>query len=69
MNFQGANALVLTLDVWTALTYYLIPLASGIVLGFWFWLLRKDVWAIVAGILSVLVILLFWNFDPVLVST
>jgi hypothetical protein len=38
------------------------------VLGLWIWLLKKDGWAILSGILTVLIILLFWNFDPVLVS-
>ena len=69
LNFRGGKALATTFGVWTALTYYLVPLAFGIALGFWIWLLKKDGWAILAGISTVLVILLVWNFDPVLVST
>jgi glycerol-3-phosphate acyltransferase PlsY len=68
MNFRGGKALATTFGVWTALTLYLVPMIFGIVLGFWIWLLKNDGWAIVAGISSVLIFLLIWNFDPVLVG-
>jgi glycerol-3-phosphate acyltransferase PlsY len=68
MNFRGGKALATTFGVWTALTLYLVPMIFGIALGFWIWLLKNDGWAIVAGISSVLIFLLIWNFDPVLVG-
>ncbi|UCD42889.1 MAG: glycerol-3-phosphate acyltransferase [Chloroflexota bacterium] len=69
LKFQGGKALATTFGVWTALTLYQVPLAFGISLGLWFWLLKNDGLAVIAGVLSVLVILLVGNFDLVLVST
>ncbi len=68
LNFRGGKALATTFGVWTALTLYLVPMIFGIALGFWIWLLKKEGWAILAGLSSVLVFLLIWNFDPILVS-
>jgi glycerol-3-phosphate acyltransferase PlsY len=69
MNFRGGKALATTFGVWTALSLYQVPMVFGISLGFWIWLLKNDRWAILAGVASVLVFLLVWNFDLVLVST
>jgi glycerol-3-phosphate acyltransferase PlsY len=68
LNFRGGKALATTFGVWTALTLYIVPLAFGISLGFWMWLLKNDGWAILAGVISVLVLLLVGNYDLVLVS-
>jgi len=69
LNFRGGKALATTFGVWTALTLYQVPMVFGISLGIWIWLLRNDRWAILAGVLSVLVFLSVWNFDLVLVCT
>lgn len=69
MKFRGGKALATTFGVWTALTLYLVPMIFGIALGLWLWILKKEGWAILAGLSSVLVFLLFLNFDPILVST
>jgi glycerol-3-phosphate acyltransferase PlsY len=68
LNFRGGKALATTFGVWTALTLYIVPFAFGISLGFWMWLLKNDGWAILAGVISVLVLLLVGNYDLVLVS-
>jgi glycerol-3-phosphate acyltransferase PlsY len=69
LNFQGGKALATTFGVWTALTLYQVPMVFGISLGIWIWLLKNNLWAILAGVLSVLVFLSVWNFDLVLVCT
>lgn len=68
LNFRGGKALATTFGVWTALTLYFVPLIFGVALGIWMWLLKNDGWAILAGIICVLIGFLLWNFDPVLVS-
>jgi glycerol-3-phosphate acyltransferase PlsY len=69
LNFSGGKALATTFGVWTALTVYLVPVAFGLALGFWIWLLKNEAWAMVAGVMSVLVVLLLWQFDIVLAAT
>lgn len=69
LNFRGGKALATTFGVWTALTIYVVPLAFGISLGLWIWLLKNDGWAILTGVFSVLVFLLVRNYDLVLVLT
>jgi glycerol-3-phosphate acyltransferase PlsY len=69
LNFRGGKALATTFGVWTALTLYQVPMIFGISLGFWIWLLKNDGWAVLAGVSSVLVFLLVWDFNLVLVST
>lgn len=68
LNFRGGKALATTFGVWTALTLYVVPLAFGISLGLWMWLLKRDGWAILASVFSVLVFLLLGNYDLVLIS-
>jgi acyl-phosphate glycerol 3-phosphate acyltransferase len=69
LNFRGGKALATTFGVWTALTLYVVPIAFGISLGLWIWLLKNDGWAILAGVFTVLVFLLVGGFDQVLVGT
>ena len=69
LNFRGGQALATSFGVWTALTLYLVPIVFGLALGFWIWLLKNEAWAMVAGVLSVLVFLIIWQLDLVLVTT
>jgi acyl-phosphate glycerol 3-phosphate acyltransferase len=69
LTFRGGKALATTFGVWTALTLYVVPIAFGISLGLWIWLLKNDGWAILAGVFTVLVFLLVGGFDQVLVGT
>lgn len=69
LNFRGGKALATSFGVWTALTLYLVPIVFGLALGFWIWLLKNEAWAMVAGVLSVLVFLIIWQLDLVLVTT
>ena len=69
LNFQGGKALATTFGVWTALTLYIVPMAFGISLGLWIWLLKNDGWAILAGVFTVLLFLLVGGFDQILVAT
>jgi glycerol-3-phosphate acyltransferase PlsY len=69
LGFHGGKALATTFGVWTGLTFYYVPLIFGISIGFWIWLLKRDVLAILAGVITVLIPLLIWNHDLVLVIT
>jgi glycerol-3-phosphate acyltransferase PlsY len=69
LNFRGGKALATTFGVWTALTVYLVPAVFGLALGIWIWLLKNETWAMVAGVITVLIVLLLWHFDIVLVTT
>jgi glycerol-3-phosphate acyltransferase PlsY len=69
LNFRGGKALATTFGVWTAITIYQVPIVFGTALGLWVWLLKNEGWAMLAGVISVLVFLLVWNFDLVLVFT
>ena len=68
LKFQGGKALATTFGVWTGLTLYQAPIVLGISLAFWLWLLRKEGWAILAGMLSLLVYLLVFQRDALLLA-
>lgn len=68
LKFRGGKALATTFGVWTALTLYVVPIAFGISLGLWIWLLKNDGLAILAGVFSVLAFLVVGSYDLVLVS-
>jgi glycerol-3-phosphate acyltransferase PlsY len=68
LKFQGGKALATTFGVWTGLTRYQAPVVLGLSLAFWLWLLRKDGWAVLAGMLSLLAFLLMFQRDLVLLA-
>lgn len=55
---RGGKALAVSFGVWTALTLYVVPLALGLALAVWLLLLRVEAWAVLAGMLTLLVFLL-----------
>jgi glycerol-3-phosphate acyltransferase PlsY len=68
LKFHGGKALATSFGVWTGLTLYQAPIVLGISLAFWLWLLRKEGWAILAGMLSLLVYLLLFQRDLLLLA-
>jgi glycerol-3-phosphate acyltransferase PlsY len=68
LKCHGGKALATTFGVWTGLTLYQAPIVLGISLAFWLWLLRKEGWAILAGMLSLLVYLLLFQRDLLLIA-
>ena len=69
LKFRGGKALATTFGVWTALTVYQVPIVLGVALGLWVWLIKNEGWAVIAAVASVLVFLIFLNFDLVFIVT
>jgi glycerol-3-phosphate acyltransferase PlsY len=58
LGFQGGKALAVTFGVWTGLTLWLIPTLLGLFFGVYLAVLKPDGWAVMAGVFSLLVVLL-----------
>jgi glycerol-3-phosphate acyltransferase PlsY len=58
LGFQGGKALAVTFGVWTGLTLWLIPTILGLFFGVYLAILKPDAWAVMAGLFSLLVVLL-----------
>ncbi|MFL7891927.1 MAG: glycerol-3-phosphate acyltransferase [Anaerolineales bacterium] len=69
LKFQGGKALATTFGVWTALSLYQVPIVFGASLGIWVWLFKNEGWAMLAGVISVLVFMIILNYDLVFIST
>jgi glycerol-3-phosphate acyltransferase PlsY len=65
MGFHGGKALAVTFGIWTGLTLYIVPLMLGGFFGLYFWLLKPEGWAVMAGAFSLLLVLLIFFPDPV----
>ena len=68
LKFHGGKALATTFGVWTGLTLYQAPIVLGVSLALWLWLLRKEGWAILGGMLSLLAYLLVFQRDLLLLA-
>ncbi|MBK8048150.1 MAG: glycerol-3-phosphate acyltransferase [Anaerolineales bacterium] len=58
LNFQGGKALAVTFGIWTALTVWFAPVVLGLALAVWLKVLVVEGWAILFGMLTLLVA--FW---------
>jgi len=58
LGFHGGKALSVTFGIWAGLTVWLVPAILGIFFGIYLALLRPEGWAVMAGIFSLLVVLL-----------
>ncbi len=58
LAFHGGKALSVTFGIWAGLTVWLVPAILGIFFGIYLALLRPEGWAVMAGIFSLLVVLL-----------
>ncbi len=63
LGFQGGKALAVTFGIWAGLSLWLIPLIMGLLFGVYLALLKPEGWAVMAGTLSLLVVLLFLGAD------
>ncbi len=58
LGFRGGKAIAVTFGVWAGLTVWLVPTIMGIFFGIYLALLKPPGWAVMAGIFSMLVVLL-----------
>ena len=63
LHFRGGKALAVTFGVWTGLTLWVGPLILGLAFAFWLLVLKKDVWAVIAGIFTQLAAFLMLGVD------
>ena len=61
LKFRGGKALAVTFGVWTGILPPAAPLILGIVMGGCMLLRLADAWAVVAGMLGLLVFLIFYQ--------
>ena len=59
LRFHGGKALAVTFGIWTGLSLWLIPTILGLFFGVYLLLLKPDGWAVMAGIATLLIVLLF----------
>jgi glycerol-3-phosphate acyltransferase PlsY len=61
---RGGKALAVTFGIWAGLTLWVVPLALGLLFSLWLALLTVEGWAVVAGMLSLVPLLLGLDADP-----
>lgn len=66
--FRGGKALAVTFGVWSGLSVWVIPTVLGLLFALWFYLLKPEGWAVLAGSLSLLIVLLVLPVPPVWLS-
>lgn len=68
LRFRGGKALAVTFGVWLGLTLWWGPTALGLAFAFWLWLLTVEGWAVLAGMLTFLGVLLLVGVSPALLG-
>jgi glycerol-3-phosphate acyltransferase PlsY len=68
LRFRGGKALATTFGVWLGLTLWWGPTVLGLAFAFWLWLLTVDGWAVLAGMLTLLAVLLLVGAPPALLA-
>ena len=68
LRFQGGKALAVTFGIWTGLTLWFAPTVLGIVFGIWLTIVKNDAWAVMLGLLTLLLAFLLFDNNPVYLS-
>lgn len=68
LGFQGGKSLAVTFGIWTGLTLWIVPTVLGLAFGFWLAVLVVEGWAVLLGMVTLLVFLLVARPDPVLIA-
>lgn len=63
LRFQGGKALAVTFGIWCGLSLWLAPTFLGLSLAFWLVLLKNDGRAVLAGMFTLLILLLLISAD------
>lgn len=62
---RGGKALAVTFGIWTGLSLFVVPILLGALLAVWVYFLKPEGWAVLAGGISLLAILLGMGAPPV----
>ncbi|MCB9419122.1 MAG: glycerol-3-phosphate acyltransferase [Ardenticatenaceae bacterium] len=65
LRFRGGKALAVTFGIWSGLSLWLVPMVLGLLFALWFYLLKPEGWAVMAGSVCLLIVLLFLPALPV----
>lgn len=68
LGFQGGKSLSVSFGIWSGLTIWVVPMVLGISLAVWLKILKVPGWAILAGMLTLLVFLIISNAGNTLLS-
>jgi len=68
LRFRGGKALAVSFGSWTGLTLWQGPTVLGLAFAFWLALLAADAWAVVLGMLTLLLFLLGTQATPPLLG-
>lgn len=69
LGWQGGKALAVTFGIWTGLSLFVVPILLGLSFAVWLTLLRPEGWSVVAGSLTLLILLLSLFWSPVWIAT
>ena len=64
LRFRGGKALAVTFGIWTGLSIWLAPTVLGLSFALWFYWLKPEGWAVMAGSGCLLIVLLFLPVSP-----
>lgn len=59
LGFRGGKALAVTFGIWTGLTLWIVPSILGIFFGLYLSIVKPAGWAVMSGVFSLLIVLLF----------
>lgn len=65
LRFNGGKALAVSFGIWAGLTLWLVPVILGLLFGLFLAILKPEGWAVLAGSLSLLPILLLLEANVV----
>jgi len=64
LGLRGGKALSTTFGIWCGLTLWVVPTVLGLALAFWLLVLRAEAWAVLAGMVTLLVFLVAIHAAP-----
>ncbi len=68
LSFRGGKSLAVTFGIWTGLTLWVVPTVMGLAFGFWLAIMVVEGWAVLLGMLTLLIFLLVAMPDRVLLA-
>jgi glycerol-3-phosphate acyltransferase PlsY len=68
LGFRGGKALSTTFGIWCGLTLWVVPTVLGLSLAFWLLILRSEAWAVLAGLVILLIFLVSTHAGPELLA-
>ncbi len=64
LRFRGGKSIAVTIGIWAGLTLWVVPTVLGVAFGLWLAILVVEGWAVLVGMLTLLVFLLLTRAEP-----